>query len=63
MIDNVEEDMSKKEVLSVCRICGNDFRGQSGSYRCPRCKKEDQRYKAQREKLRKRLPFYLKADI
>ena len=55
--------MSKKEVLSVCRICGNDFRGQSGSYRCPRCKKEDQRYKAQREKLRKRLPFYLKADI
>ena len=37
--------------------------GQAGSYRCPRCKKEDQKYKAQRKKLRRSLPFYLKADI
>ncbi len=55
--------MMKKTVQAVCRICGNSFRGQAGSYRCPRCKKEDQRYKAQRKKLRRNLPFYLKADI
>jgi len=55
--------MAKKTVQTVCRICGENFRGQTGSYRCPRCKKEDQRYKAHREKLKKSLPFYLKADI
>ena len=54
---------AKKAVQAVCRVCGNDFRGQAGSYRCPRCKEEDQRYKLHREKLKKSLPFYLKTDI
>jgi len=58
-----ERDMTKKEVLTVCRICGNGFRGQSGSYRCPRCKEQDRKYKAQREKLRRSLPYYLKTDV
>jgi rubrerythrin len=55
--------MGKKTVQAVCRVCGNDFRAQAGSYRCPRCKEEDRRYKAHREKLKKSLPFYLKTDI
>jgi tRNA(Ile2) C34 agmatinyltransferase TiaS len=58
-----ERDMAKKEVLTVCRICGSGFRGQSGSYRCPRCKEQDRKYKAQREKLRRSLPYYLKTDV
>jgi len=55
--------MNKKLVTNICRICGRDFHGQPSSYRCPRCKKEDERYKAQREKLRRSLPYYLKTDI
>ena len=55
--------MTKKTVKSVCRVCGNDFRGQAGTYRCARCKEDDQRYKAHREKLKKSLPFYLKTDM
>ena len=55
--------MTKKTVQTVCRICGNAFRGQAGSYRCPRCKENDQRYKLHREKLKKSLPFYLKTDM
>jgi len=55
--------MAKKTVQTVCRICGNAFRGQAGSYRCTRCKQEDARYKAHREKLKKSLPFYLKTDM
>jgi rubrerythrin len=58
-----KRQMTKKTIRAVCRICNNDFRGQAGSYRCPRCKQEDQRYKAHREKLKKRLPFYLKTDM
>jgi Zn finger protein HypA/HybF involved in hydrogenase expression len=58
-----KRQMTRKTIQAVCRICRNDFRGQAGSYRCPRCKQEDQRYKAQREKLKKRLPFYLKTDM
>jgi rubrerythrin len=54
---------TKKTVQTVCRICGNAFRGQAGSYRCPRCKENDQRYKLHREKLKKSLPFYLKTDM
>ncbi len=55
--------MSKKSIMNVCRTCGKDFHGEPGSLRCPRCKKEDERYKAQREKLRRGLPYYLKTDI
>jgi rubrerythrin len=62
MSDGMRQN-TKKAVQAVCRVCGNDFRGQAGSYRCPRCKEEDQRYKAHREKLKKSLPFYLKTDI
>jgi rubrerythrin len=58
-----KRQMTKKTVTTVCRICSNAFRGQAGSYRCPRCKEDDQRYKAHREKLKKSLPFYLKTDI
>jgi hypothetical protein len=29
----------------------------------PRCKEEDQRYKARGEKLKMSLPFHLKTDI
>jgi Zn finger protein HypA/HybF involved in hydrogenase expression len=53
----------KKEVLNVCRYCANSFQGPSGSYRCPKCKKKELQYKAQREKVRKSLPYYLKTDI
>jgi len=59
----VKVQAKKKMVLNVCRICGKDFQGEPSSYRCARCKKEDERYKAQREKLRRSLPYYLKADI
>jgi rubrerythrin len=55
--------MTKKTALAVCRVCGNDFRAQVGTYRCPRCKEEDQKYKTHREKLKKSLPFYLKTDV
>jgi Zn finger protein HypA/HybF involved in hydrogenase expression len=55
--------IKKKTVTNICRICGKDFHGEPSSYRCPNCKKEDERYKAQREKLRRSLPYYLKADI
>jgi Zn finger protein HypA/HybF involved in hydrogenase expression len=58
-----KRQMRKKTVQAVCRVSGNDFRGQAGIYRCPRCKQGDQGYKAHREKLKKRLPFYLKTDI
>jgi rubrerythrin len=53
----------KKITSNVCRYCGNVFRGHSGSYRCPSCKKKEEQYKAQREKMRRALPFYLKTDI
>ena len=64
-VKQVEEmkHMAKKKVQTVCRICGNSYYGQAGSYRCPRCREEDQRYKAHRERLKKNLPFYLKTDI
>lgn len=52
----------KKIVNAVCRDCGHEFRGTVGSYRCPSCKKKEARYKAQREKMRRSLPFYLKPD-
>lgn len=52
----------KKEVSIVCRDCGTQFRGSSGSYRCPSCKKKAARYKQQREKMLRNLPFYLKPD-
>lgn len=54
---------TKKTVQAACRVCGNDFRGQAGSYRCLRCKENDQRYKLHREKLKKSLPFHLITDI
>jgi rubrerythrin len=53
----------KKVILNVCRFCGSDFQGQSGAYRCPRCKKKEEQYRAQREKLRRSLPYYLKTDV
>lgn len=53
----------KKIAVNVCRDCGNQFRGQTGSYRCPECRKKEIRYKQQREKMRRSLPFYLKTDI
>jgi rubrerythrin len=58
-----KRQMTKKTVQTVCRICGNAFRAQAGSYRCTRCKENDQRYKLHREKLKKSLPFYLKTDM
>jgi rubrerythrin len=54
--------MRKKSIQSVCRVCGNGFRGQAGSYRCPRCKENDERYKLHREKLKKSLSSYLRTD-
>jgi ribosomal protein L40E len=63
-LDHVKQEGDvKKEVLNVCRYCGSGFQGPSGAYRCPRCKKKELQYKAQREKLRKSLPYYLKTDI
>jgi len=53
----------KKIVSTVCRDCGHQFRGRAGSYRCPSCRRKEARYKAQREKMRRGLPFYLKTDI
>jgi rubrerythrin len=53
----------KKVVMNICRYCGTEFRGHTGSYRCPECRKKEQQYKAQREKMRRSLPYYLKADI
>lgn len=53
----------KKLSVHICRDCGQEFRGRSGSYRCPNCRKKEMRYKEQREKMRRSLPFYLKADI
>ncbi|MDH4071306.1 MAG: hypothetical protein OEV30_12895 [Ignavibacteria bacterium] len=50
----------KKIVVNVCRDCGNSFRGHSGSYRCPECRKKEEQYKAQREKMRRALPYYLR---
>ena len=57
-----KRQITRKTIQAVCRICGNAFRGQAGTYRCPRCKEEDQRHKSHREKLKKSLPFYLKTD-
>ncbi len=57
------EERAQKLVINVCRTCGNDFKGRSGAYRCPRCRKKEQQYKAQREKLRRSLPYYLKTDM
>lgn len=53
----------KKIAVNVCRDCGSQFRGQTGSYRCPDCRKKEIQYKQQREKMRRSLPFYLKTDI
>jgi rubrerythrin len=53
----------KKQVVSVCRDCGQEFRGRSGSSRCPNCRKKEAQYRAQREKMRRSLPFYLKTDV
>ncbi|MCZ6776320.1 MAG: hypothetical protein O7D34_07685 [Ignavibacteria bacterium] len=55
-------DRLKKHASNLCRDCGRAFRGQTGSYRCPNCKKKEARYKEQREKMRRRLPFYLKTE-
>jgi Zn finger protein HypA/HybF involved in hydrogenase expression len=52
--------VTKRKISAVCRVCYNEFRGRLGSNRCPRCRKEDERHKVQREKLKKNLPFYLK---
>ncbi len=52
--------LTKKKITTVCRDCDNEFRGRLGSNRCPRCRKEDEQHKAQREMLKKNLPFYLK---
>ena len=46
-----------------CRDCGQEFRGPSGSYRCPECRKKEARYKEMRLKMRRSLPYYLKTDI
>jgi len=56
-------DIVKKVVSNVCRDCSNEFRGPSGSYRCPECRKKEAQYKEQRERMRRSLPFYLKTDI
>jgi tRNA(Ile2) C34 agmatinyltransferase TiaS len=52
----------KKVSSNVCRDCGREFRGRTGSYRCPECRKKEARYKEMREKMRRSLPFYLKTD-
>lgn len=52
----------KKISSNVCRDCGREFRGRTGSYRCPECRKKEARYKEAREKWRRSLPFYLKTD-
>ncbi len=52
----------KKRGSTICRDCGNEFRGQVGAYRCPGCKKKEMAYRAKRERQRQQLPFYLKTD-
>lgn len=52
----------KKRGSTICRDCGNEFRGQVGAYRCPSCKKKEMAYRAKRERMRQQLPFYLKTD-
>ncbi len=54
--------MMKKLVLTICRSCGREFRGRNSSARCPECRKKEAKYKEQREKMRRSLPFYLKPD-
>lgn len=53
----------KKTVSNVCRMCGKDFQGSSSLRHCPNCRKKETRYRAQREKMRRNLPYYLKTDI
>ena len=53
-----ERRATKKTITTVCRVCYNEFRGRLGSNSCPLCRKEDERRKAQREMLKKNLPFY-----
>ncbi len=53
----------KKQTTNTCRDCGQSFRGHTGAYRCPNCRKKQQKYKEMREKMRRSLPYYLKTDI
>ena len=53
----------KKTVSNICRQCGKDFQGSSSLRYCPTCRKKEARYRAQREKMRRSLPYYLKTDI
>lgn len=55
--------VTKKQTTNTCRDCGQTFRGHTGAYRCPECRKKQQKYKEMREKMRRSLPYYLKTDI
>jgi Zn finger protein HypA/HybF involved in hydrogenase expression len=64
-IEEVELQVAsiKKQTTNTCRDCGQSFRGHTGAYRCPECRKKQQKYKEMREKMRRSLPYYLKTDI
>jgi rubrerythrin len=53
----------KKIVYTICRQCGRDFPGNPSMRRCPTCRKKEALYRAQREKMKRSLPYYLKTDI
>jgi tRNA(Ile2) C34 agmatinyltransferase TiaS len=55
--------LMKKRSLTICRSCGREFRGRPGAYRCTSCKEKENQYRAQRERMKRSLPYYLKADI
>jgi tRNA(Ile2) C34 agmatinyltransferase TiaS len=52
----------KKVASNICRDCGNTFRGKIGAFRCKECAIKEARYRHQRERMRRALPFYLKAN-
>jgi len=55
--------VSKKTSYTICRQCGRDFPGNPSMRRCPVCRKKESQYRAQREKMKRSLPYYLKTDI
>jgi rubrerythrin len=55
--------MTKKTSYTICRQCGRDFPGNPSMRRCPSCRKKEAQYRAQREKMKRNLPYYLKTDI
>jgi len=53
----------KKVPYTICRQCGRDFPGNPSMRRCPTCRKKEAQYRAQRERMKRNLPYYLKTDI